>query len=286
MFKRAPKRYASELGQRRMIEFEKYQGLGNDFVVIEVANAAEFSPRWAQFVCDRHFGVGADGVLLISPAGDDAPGCRARMTVLNSDGSQPEMCGNGLRCAALHLARRAGEHLGSFTVATGAGALHCELAGDDEEAAVKISLGQAVDLGELRFSAQSEQLVLRRISMGNPHAVLFDRELTEQQVDELGPAISAQVPGGANVEFVTQEGDRLFRVVVWERGVGRTLACGTGAAATAAAAVLAKRAQHDQTLVVRLPGGDLEIEVHADWTVSLKGPARRVFGGQLNLPRG
>ncbi|MEN9577023.1 MAG: hypothetical protein RJA70_32 [Pseudomonadota bacterium] len=269
-----------------MIEFEKYQGLGNDFVVVEVASAADFSPRWAQFLCDRHFGVGADGVLLISPPGPNAGRARARMTVLNSDGSEPEMCGNGLRCAALHLARKAGERSASFTVATGAGELQCDFSGDSDEAAVQIGLGQARDLGELRFTNGDEQLMLRRISMGNPHAVLFGHEHTAPQIDELGPQISAMLPGGANIEFVTQVDARTFRVIVWERGVGRTLACGTGAAATAAAAILAGRAQHDRPLEIQLPGGSLEIVVRPDWGVSLKGPARHVFGGSLKLPPG
>lgn len=257
------------------MHFSKYQGLGNDFVIVEVPTPDAISAEQARKICDRNFGVGADGVLLVSPAGEGA----ARMTVLNADGSQPEMCGNGLRCVALHVSRRAGN---SFTVQTDAGPLACELETRDSETWVHISLGKGTPLGELRATHKGRDFEFHRVSMGNPHAVTFGAPLSTTEIDVFGPAVSGTLPGGANIEFVEQLAPDHFRVVVWERGVGRTLACGTGAGAVAVAAARAGLAAFDQPLKIELPGGILEITVQkSDLHVGLKGPARHVFEGDV-----
>lgn len=257
------------------MHFSKYQGLGNDFVIVEVPTPDAISAEQARKICDRNFGVGADGVLLVSPAGEGA----ARMTVLNADGSQPEMCGNGLRCVALHVSRRAGN---SFTVQTDAGPLACELETRDRETWVHISLGKGMPLGELRATHKGRDFEFHRVSMGNPHAVTFGAPLSTTEIDVFGPAVSGTLPGGANIEFVEQLAPDHFRVVVWERGVGRTLACGTGAGAVAVAAARAGLAAFDQPLKIELPGGILEITVQkSDLHVGLKGPARHVFEGDV-----
>ncbi len=261
-----------------MTQFEKYHGLGNDFVVVEVEDPSQFSRDLAKQICDRHFGVGADGVLLLSPH----DGARARMTVINRDGSHPEMCGNGLRCAVLHLARQKQETDVAFDVFTDAGLLRCELQGDSEEAWVRISLGKAERQGTLEFPTPSGDLTFYKVSMGNPHAVVFGHDFDAAQIDELAPRVSSRFPHGANIEFAKRLGEREFDLVVHERGVGRTLACGTGAGATAVAAIESGLAKVDEPIQLHLPGGRLEIVVRPDFEVSLAGPARHVFSGVLS----
>jgi len=260
------------------LRFSKYQGLGNDFIVVEVAGPGALGVERAKHLCDRHFGVGADGVLLVSPGSE---GSRARMSVINADGSRPEMCGNGLRCVALHLAIRENEGSSSFTVQTDAGVLGCEVSREGDQAQVRTELGVAKLLAPLSFDNRGETLVFQRVSTGNPHAILFDKSFELAAIDELAPRVSAVIDGGANIEFVLERGPGWFDVVVWERGVGRTLACGTGAVATAAAAVSLGRAEPGGPIAVDLPGGRLAIEIGRTWETQLKGPAVRVYDGEL-----
>ncbi len=259
------------------MDFIKYHGLGNDFVVIDVADPAALSAAQAQKICDRHFGVGADGVLLVSPA----EGAAARMTVINADGSQPEMCGNGLRCVALHLLQQHGARE-QFEVATDAGTLHCGLQLREGQHWIEISLGQARILEPLNVELDAAQTRFDRVSMGNPHAVTFGSLPSTAAIDRFGPHVSSLIAGGANIEFVERVGPAEFRVIVWERGVGRTLACGTGAGAVAVAAVQSQRAPFGEQILVHLPGGPLELVVSADLEVRLRGPATRVFSGTLD----
>lgn len=282
------------------MQFDKYEGLGNDFIVVE-QERPEMPTPLVRHLCDRHFGVGADGVLIISPS----EAAKARMTVLNADGSQPEMCGNGLRCVALHLARpgsqgssrgagvgAAAEAAGSgsvvrLAVQTDAGLRRCEVAwgSSPDEAQVTLDLGQGEALGTHQHVAGDRSLYLERIGIGNPHAVLFDSTLTAAEIDALAPAICAAIPGGANVEFVEQRSASELHVIVWERGVGRTLACGTGAGAVAVAAALAGRVPYEAPIAVHLPGGVLTISVAPTLHVTMKGPARHVFSGRLEAQR-
>jgi diaminopimelate epimerase len=259
------------------MHFAKYQGLGNDFVIVEASSPDALRPEQARAICDRNFGVGADGVLLVSPSNEGV----ARMTVLNADGSQPEMCGNGLRCVALYLSKRAGN---TFTVQTDAGPLSCELEERSGDTWIRISLGRGTPLGDLRGAYAGRDFEFHRVSMGNPHAVTFGPLPSLTDIDAFAPSVSAGLPGGANIEFVQQLAPDHFKVVVWERGVGRTLACGTGAGAVAVAAARAGLAAFDTPLKVELPGGILEITVQkSDLHVTLVGPARRVFEGDLAL---
>lgn len=262
------------------VRFQKYEGLGNDFVVVDAASADTLDSARAVALCDRHFGIGADGVLLVIPEPGPA---RARMLVLNADGSRPEMCGNGLRCVALHLARAAEEREVSFVVATDAGPRRCDVSRDGERATVRISLGQAKLTGSTRFEHAGRALDFAGVSMGNPHAVAFAEGVDARALDELGPALSARFAEGSNVEIAELLGPARLRLTVWERGVGRTLACGTGAGATVVAAARAGHVPYDAPVEVLLPGGTLLIEVRAsDLEVSLTGPARRVFAGEAS----
>lgn len=261
-----------------VLSFDKYEGLGNDFVVIEGESLPSLSE--VRGLCDRHFGVGADGVLVVGAAGSS--GVRARMTVLNADGSRPEMCGNGLRCVALHLSRRDGARHAEYQISTDAGVLSCVVDREEDTGQVLVELGRATPVGELLVPFEGQELCFRQISVGNPHAVLFDHRFDTVLIDRLSPSVSGAIPGESNVEYVVASPDGGFDLVVWERGVGRTLACGTGAGATVAALALAGRAPYDEAVRVRLPGGELQVAVARETlAIRLKGPARRVFTGEL-----
>jgi len=265
------------------LRFGKYEGIGNDFLVVEAAGDTALAPEQARKLCDRHYGVGGDGVLLSAPP--ITPGAHGRMVVLNSDGSRPEGCGNGLRCVALSLARKTGQARTELLIDTDAGPRNAlvELTGDSAD--VTVSMGKASREGEVSALLRGEELTFQRISMGNPHAIVFDVAISEGELDELGPRVSKSLAGGTNVEFVRATGPASFDVLVWERGVGRTLACGTGAAAVAALAALLGRAPYDAPITLRLPGGPLQLTVRReDLAVTLRGPARFVFSGEVPDP--
>jgi diaminopimelate epimerase len=278
------------------MHFEKYEGLGNDFIVAEVRDAAEVPPPRAAELCDRRLGVGADGVILVLPP--RTPEAIARMRVINADGSVPEMCGNGIRCMALHLARREGKAAGSvLSIETDAGPRLCKVDGAspaspgrgpnrgdaDGEGMVTVSMGAARVLGErqLLLDGIPDGVTLTTADVGNPHAVLLGT-FTREDVERLGPALATHpsFPQGTNVEFA-RVGEGRIDLVVWERGVGITLACGTGACATAAVACVKGLAKLGTPIDVHLPGGRLEITISNDGTATMRGPARRVFGGEV-----
>lgn len=262
------------------IPFSKYEGLGNDFIVIDAPSEELIGVVEARRFCDRHFGIGGDGVLLVLPP--SSAGARARMVVLNADGTRPEMCGNGLRCVALHLARSEGARGVSYVIDTDAGSLLAEIEREGDQGWVRVGMGRGRPEGEHRVVIDDREIVLARVSMGNPHAITFDEPLEPEHADRLGPLVSASSAGGTNVELARISGEGKIDLLVWERGVGRTLACGTGAAATCVAAVRTGRARFGMPIEVGLPGGRLEITVQADTLdVSLRGPARRVFSGSI-----
>lgn len=255
------------------LRFEKWQGLGNDFVIVD----GLVPPGRALKLCDRRFGIGGDGVLCVEVDGD-----RPRMTVLNADGSRPEMCGNGLRCVVGHLAEVRGLGEGELVVATDAGDKRCRFrrVGDGYE--VSVAMGRA-EVGEpYLYEHGRRSWTFVPVDVGNPHAVSFD-EHEDRDLDGVGPALEKAREGGVNVELCRLVGASI-EVAVWERGVGRTLACGTGACAVAAAACVAGRVPFDEPVEVRLPGGPLKIVVaSADRSVTMVGPATRVFAGETAL---
>ena len=257
------------------LAFTKYQGLGNDFVVIDASDPEQMTPERAREICDRHFGIGADGVLLVL-SGDK--GAHARMKVLNADGSVPEMCGNGLRCVAEHVGRA--RNLPEVIVATDAGTFTCART----EGNVRVDMGIVAASVETRIEVAGRGYIVREVDMGNPHAVVFDAELARSDAAaKLGPKFQkhAQFPRGVNVEFVHDTHNAALNVVVWERGVGLTLACGTGACAVARAAVDTMRRSVNEDILVALPGGTLTMRVERDNRLIMTGPAQRVFAGQL-----
>jgi diaminopimelate epimerase len=268
--------------QNTELRFAKYEGLGNDFLVVDAADESRLDGKQVEFLCDRHFGVGGDGVLLVTPP--KSLGARATMVVINADGSRPEMCGNGLRCVALHLAIQDRAQGVSLIVDTDAGPRLVAVERTDRSASVSVGMGRGLPEGELTHAFGARSLGFSRISMGNPHAVSFDTGLDERALDELGPALSATLPGGSNVELVTTRDSRTLDLIVWERGVGRTLACGTGACAVAVAAAREGRVPFDTEIEVRLPGGSLHVSVARETLdVTMRGPARLVFAGEVTV---
>lgn len=251
------------------MDFVKVEGLANDFIVIDGVDPPD--PDDVIHWCVRHHGVGADGVIQIHP---EAPG-RVRMRYWNADGGEAEMCGNGLRGVALLAVERGWADGQDVVIETAAGPRPATVL---EDGSVRALVGHP-------SKGRVEQLTIggvsvHPVSVGNPHVVRFVDDLDEAPVAELGASLEndAMFPGGTNVEFVTVvEPDRV-RMRIWERGVGETMASGTGAAAAAYASHLYKEAERD--VVVELPGGELRIELIDDeaWMI---GPANIVFRGEL-----
>jgi diaminopimelate epimerase len=265
------------------------------------------APAAAIALCDRQFGVGGDGVLAVLPVG---PGDRgdARMRVLNADGSEAEMCGNGLRCVVKHLHDRGGLRQGRLVIDTGAGPLACEVhsGGDGAAATVTVDMGRPrLTRAEIPMQGPADERCLEQpllldpadagdaaglrvtaVSMGNPHAVMFvgSRDEARAKAVALGPIIEhhAWFPRRTNVEFAHVRSARELDLIVWERGCGITLACGTGACATVVAACLAGHCRPGEEVAVHLLGGTLAITVAEGYaTVLMRGPARFVFDGEV-----
>lgn len=269
------------------LRFSKYEGLGNDFVVVDAERDDVLGPADAKRLCDRRHGIGADGVLLVVPVQSSAAhgASAARMRVINADGSTPEMCGNGLRCVALHLARSRGARELEVTVETDAGPRACSVKlRDAAEAEVLVDMGEVRARGPVTIDLDGQPITLELADAGNPHAILFDsfpREASRETAQRLGHRISThpKFPEGINVGFARVVGSRID-LVVWERGVGLTLACGTGACA---AAVVARTRELVPvgTVTVHLPGGALEIDPDPNGRTRMRGPARLVYEGIL-----
>lgn len=241
--------------------FAKLQATGNDFVLVR-ADSPEDWPGLAQKLCDRRFGIGADGLLVDLPA---QRGGDRQMRIFNADGSEAEMCGNGLRCFALYLSN--GQPM---NVETQAGLLRCEKVAEG----VRVALPQPTqpELGAILGQAWW------RVSLGNPHAVQFVPDVDQAPVLETGSAMQTAVEGGINAEFVQVVDPHHVRMRVFERGVGETPSCGTGAAAAALAAIQAGHGISPVT--VSLPGGQLVVEWDGQ-TLYQTGPAQLVFEGEL-----
>ena len=268
-----------------MQKFEKWQGCGNDFVIFDrrennfIDDAEKISA-----LCNRHFGIGADGVIYVLPSEI----ADTRMRIFNADGSEAEMCGNGIRCFAKFLL---GENSGSLSVETGAGVLTVDVSknlvtvdmGEPILSAEKIPVagfGGSKVVSE-NISVGGETFKMTCVSMGNPHCVIFVDDLSKINLAQIGPQFETHkiFPRRTNTEFVQVTGENELRMRVWERGSGITLACGTGACATAVAANLNGLAGKSAT--VHLDGGDLHIDWRANNRVYMTGAAEKVFAGNL-----
>ncbi len=277
------------------MKFWKYQGLGNDFVVVDgISQHLDIDTDWCVKVCDRHFGVGADGVLYIMPGED---GCDLTMRVINSDGSEAEMCGNGIRCVAKHARDQGIVDKDRFTVHTGRGTLTADVfKGDDGKVStVRIDMGAPILEGKdipIKFDGRfidepffvdGVKFRANAVSMGNPHFITFD-DIGEANVKRLGPVLEGYTsffPRKTNVEFCKIEDEKIY-ITVYERGAAWTLACGTGACATTVAAALGGKVPFDKPVDVHLPGGWLKITVDSKLGyVLMEGPAELVFEGNI-----
>ena len=274
-----------------MQKFEKWQGCGNDFILIDRGGTAVDDEEKIRFMCDRHFGIGADGVIYVLTSTKAA----VRMRIFNADGTEAEMCGNGLRCFAKYLL--SGTKFFSdddLMVETGAGVL-----------TVNMKYGLVtVDMGEPIFAADeipvdgfgSQKLVgepievdgvkykMTCVSMGNPHCVVFVDDINAVDLEKIGSKFETHkfFPRKTNTEFVQVVGENKLRMRVWERGSGITLACGTGACATAVAANLNGLAGKKSTVI--LDGGELEIDWRNNNHIFMTGAAEKVYSGEFNFP--
>jgi diaminopimelate epimerase len=273
------------------MEFSKYEATANDFIMVDcMSGEPDLGAKHVRALCDRRRGVGADGVILLLPSerADFA------MRVMNADGSEAEMCGNGIRALFLFALDRGASRSDEITVDTGAGLktvrrgpsldergrfftvnmglpawrrADIPMSGEGDAVGVPVNIGDGT---ELRATC---------VSMGNPHCVIFVDSVTGFPVGQVGPMVEnhPMFPQKTNVEFARVVDDERLEVRVWERGVGETMACGTGACASLVAARLNGNSNGRGT--VRLPGGELEIEWLEDG-VRLGGPARHVFDGK------
>ena len=283
------------------MRFTKMHGLGNDYVYVnafeeKINDPAALAPK----IADRHFGVGGDGLILVAPpeTGVDAD---VRMRMFNADGSEAEMCGNGIRCVCKLAHDRGITHTNPMRIQTGNGVLSLEYQLDDQQKVkdVTVDMGEPitepaqvpVDTGQLELieaphtyqiptTLTDEPLIATFVSMGNPHAVLFVPDVDDVELDRLGPIIENHpaFPRRMNVHFVQSHGANEVTMRTWERGSGITLACGTGACAVCVAGVVMDCALRQ--LLTHLPGGDLTIHWHEqDNHVYMTGPATEVFTG-------
>ncbi len=277
------------------MKFVKMHGAGNDYVYINGFDQPVEDPSGlAAALSDRHFGVGSDGLILILPSKVAA----VRMRMFNADGSEAEMCGNGVRCVAKYAYEHGLVAGREIAVETGAGVLTLQLqvnAGNRVEK-VRVNMGKPrLTRGEIPMTGPpDEQTVaaavnildrtfhLTCLSMGNPHCVVFVDNVGEFPVEKYGPALERHpfFPNRTNVEFVEVISPAEVRQRTWERGAGETLACGTGAAAVTVAGVLNGRT--GRLLLNHLPGGDLEMEWAEDGHVFMTGPAVQVFEGEYD----
>ncbi|AZO95416.1 diaminopimelate epimerase [Halocella sp. SP3-1] len=281
------------------IKFLKAHGAGNDFVMVKGFESAQIDyNKLAVKLCDRHFGIGGDGLIVILPP--ESNKYDFRMRIFNSDGSEPEMCGNGIRCFAhyLHQYGLTAEKL--LKIETLAGIITPEILKiDNKTSQVRVNMGRPhfkteeipvkIDntsdyIKEYPLLVDGEELLINCVSMGNPHTIIFEEELDKFPLEIWGPKLENHkiFPEKSNVEFIKIVNRSEIIMKVWERGAGITLACGTGASAAVVAGI--KNAYLDNEVLVHLPGGDLVIEWSNQGSdVYMTGPAETVFEGEIEL---
>jgi diaminopimelate epimerase len=280
------------------MRFTKMHGAGNDYIYVDcfAEPMPEDPAETARRVSDRHFGIGGDGLILICPS----QVADARMRMLNADGSEAEMCGNGIRCLAKYLYDHGICRKPTLRIETGRGVLTLDVeVADGRAERVRVDMGEPILAparvpttlpGNPRFPGNpaadvdldlgDEVLRVTCVSMGNPHCVTFVETLSDRWVLGLGPRveIDPRFPRRVNAEFVQVLSPTEVRMRVWERGSGETLACGTGACAVCVAGALTERAE--RKVLAHLRGGDLELHWAADNHVYMTGPAVEVFHGE------
>ena len=276
-------------------KFTKMHGCGNDYIYFDCMESPIDSPeRLSIALCDRHKGIGGDGVILICPS----KVAEARMRMFNLDGSEGKMCGNGIRCVAKYLFDNNIVRKHGFDIETGAGVrgvmIHTQ---NGEATSVTVDMGKAslaakdvpvvtkkAKLVAEKVKVGGEEREITCVSMGNPHCVIFVKHLDSLDVNGIGEAVEVDpmFPERTNVEFVKVMDSHTLRMRVWERGSGETLACGTGACAAAVAAVEAGLCPKGEDITVRVPGGDLVVK-YTDEAVYLTGEAVKIFDGEIEI---
>lgn len=274
------------------MDFLKVHGIGNDFVLMNYLKGAPDLdwPELAQKMCDRHFGIGADGLVLLLPS----TAADLKMRIFNPDGSEAEMCGNAIRCVARYVYQRNLVSNRLIKVETLAGLRIPEIVTNDqgEFAGVKVDMGEPIlDPAQIPMSVINEnivnyplqfsggELMITAVSMGNPHCITFVSKLDKVPFFDWGPKLEVHplFPKKTNVEFVEVLNPNEVRMRVWERGAAETLGCGTGACAVGVAGFLNHLT--NRQITVHLPGGDLQIEWAENGHVYMTGPAEEVFTG-------
>jgi diaminopimelate epimerase len=279
------------------LNFSKYHGLGNDFILIDNRHSTKplLTPKQAEKLCDRHFGIGADGVIFALPGEDNND---YTMRIFNSDGSEPEMCGNGIRCLAQFITELEGnQEIGkSYSIKTGAGIIKPKI---QENGQITVDMGSPELLAQnipTTLGKKDEKVInypltvanqdwqVTCVSMGNPHCLVFVEDVEGIDLSKIGPEFEhhSVFPQRTNTEFIQIIRKDYLKMRVWERGAGITLACGTGACATVVAGVLTEKCH--RLCTVELPGGCLTIEwSNTNNHLYMTGPAKKVFSGNTFL---
>ncbi len=283
-----------------MTKFTKMQGLGNDFVCMNYEDVSRYDLKnFSKFICDRHFGIGADGVLLYSKS----QVADFKMRIFNSDGSEAEMCGNGIRCLGKFLYEQKLVNKSKVTIETLAGIKEIEYILENEKVmSIRVNMGKPQSqihrtqvyipqnntceqhMCKLLFKLQGKETVGTFLSVGNPHTVIEVKDVKNYPVAKNGKIVEnyKYFPEKTNVEFVQIVNEQNIKLRVWERGAGETLACGTGASATVFA--LHKEGKVKNETNVELEGGTLKIIVDDSTnTIYMEGPAVKVFEGEIDL---
>jgi len=277
------------------------EGIGNDFIVLDDRKGTiqehESYPELAKRLCSRHFGIGADGIILILDSLDHD----IKFRIFNSDGSQAQMCGNGMRCFAKYLYENKILLQKKFTVDTKAGTVIPEVLVDDADLvqSVRVDMGEPkLVCRDIPFESKNETAIeeclrvgekeyyITAVSLGNPHAVIFVDDVNTVDVETVGRSIETheRFPEKTNVEFIQVINKKELKMKVWERGAGITLACGTGACAALVAASLTGRTE--KSVRIHLDGGDLDIFWDKDTNHVFKtGPATLVFEGEIRIKK-
>lgn len=278
------------------MKFTKMQGIGNDYVYVNCFEETVADPeKVSEIISDRHFGIGADGLVLIMPS-DKAD---FRMRMFNADGSEGNMCGNATRCIGKFVYDNHLTDKTSITLETRSGIKKLTLYPENGKVkTVLVDMGKAVlkpaDIpmnvsGDTfinkPITVDGKEVFITAVSMGNPHAVTYVEDVDSLELEKIGPSFENHplFPERVNTEFIKILDESTMQMRVWERGSGETWACGTGACAATAASVLNGYFPHDKEITVKLRGGDLFITYKSDGTVLMRGPAETVFTGEIDV---
>ena len=262
------------------MRFTKMHGLGNDYLYHygEIEKPADVSIK----LSERHFGIGSDGIILITPS-DCAD---FKMRIFNADGSEAKMCGNGIRCVGKYVFDKGYTDKTHLTVETLSGIKTLDLKTVGGKAVyATVDMGKCKVNKAVTLEALNREVTLLPVSMGNPHAVIFVKDAENAPLTTLGAALEHHefFPDGVNVEFVQVIDSLTLRMRVWERGSGITMACGTGSCACVAAAVAMGYCRENELVTVKLDGGDLSVKMLPDKTVMMTGPAKTVCECEVDM---